>query len=265
MSHQSAVHKGCAKEVAPEGESRLDAALNHKVSTQRPRLEIAVLEDPRVTGRHIGPARARHIETVIPLKVSNRHGENAGTQLILAEAAHGMRASRVEALSRVKNVSADGTSYTERLVRAAERADPADTGMRSDHTAAPDLIERGSIRARAIVAEIRDRERGRVLDAPIGAIASVGSERIVGPVYRRRDREGRELLIAAQRFQCRLVADAVVDAEVHVTRVDLADLEAIVGAGRRAVGDVARESEARSVTAIDVDARCAAPMREETQ
>ena len=84
----------------------------------------------------------------------------------------------MQALSRVKHVSADG-GYTERLVRAAEWADPTDTGVRSDYTAAPDLVERGSIRARAIVAEIRHRERGRrARGCRLARIACVWSERM---------------------------------------------------------------------------------------
>src|SRR2546423_7845745 len=137
--------------------------------------------------------------------------------------------------------------------------------MSADHAAAPDLLKRGSLGGRAVVAEIGDSERRRVLETSVRAEPPVGSERIVGAVYRRRNREWRELLISTERFERWLVADAVVDAEVHVARVDFAYLEAIIDAGRRSLSDLPRESGARSVTAIDVDARCAAPVREDAQ
>ena len=137
--------------------------------------------------------------------------------------------------------------------------------MRSDDTTASDLLECGGVSGRAIVAEIRDRKRGSVLDGSVHAKPLAGRERIVGAVDRRRDRERRELLISAQGLERRLVADAVVDAEVHIASIDLADLEAIVGADRRSVSDFTGEGDARSVTAIDVDARCAAAVGKEAQ
>ena len=135
--------------------------------------------------------------------------------------------------------------------------------MCSEGTPLSHLIERSAVQGRAIVAEVGDGEGRRVLDAPVGAEASVGRERIVGAVDRRSECDRGQLLIPAQRFERRLVANAEVDAEVHVASVDLTDLEPVIDAGGRALGQLARESETRAVPAIDVDTGCTPAMREE--
>src|SRR5437868_14593002 len=136
--------------------------------------------------------------------------------------------------------------------------------MRSDGAAFSYLIERGAIGRRSIVSKIGDGEGRRVLDAGVGAVAGVGRERIVGAVNTGVDRDRRQLLVSAQRLQRRLVANAEVDAEVHVARIDLADLEPVIDAGWRALRQLTSKGEARSVAAIDIDAGCAAPVGEET-
>src|SRR6266487_2625941 len=113
--------------------------------------------------------------------------------------------------------------------------------MPADRAALADLVERRAVGRRAIVAEIRDRERRGVLDIAIGAISPVGGERIVGAIDRGGDCERRELLIAAQGLESRSVAHSEVEAEVHVSRIYFADLESVIGAGGCALRQFAGE------------------------
>src|SRR5689334_4588544 len=134
--------------------------------------------------------------------------------------------------------------------------------MSANGAALSHLIKSCSVEGRAIVAEVRRRKRRCMIETGVDAIAGVWGERIVGAVDGRSEGDRRQLLISAQRFQRRQIANAEVDAEVDVARVDLADLEPVVQAHRRPLGHVSREAQTRSVTAIDVDAGCAASMRE---
>ena len=119
-----------------------------------------------------------------------------------------------------------------------------------------------AIETRAIVPEIRGREAGGVLEVG-GPAESLGrAQRIVGAIDRPRERYRRKPMTIAQGTQCRLIAYAVVDAEVDVAGIDAVQLEAIVDAGRRALEHLTRERRAGSESLVDVDARCAPPVRE---
>ena len=135
--------------------------------------------------------------------------------------------------------------------------------MCTNGTALSHLIERRSIGSRAIVPEIGDCECRRVLDASVGAEARVRRKRIVSSINRGGNRQRRQLPISAQRFESWLITHPEVEAEVNVACVKLADLEPVVDAGRRALGQLPREAETRPVSAIDVDAGRTSTMREQ--
>src|SRR6266513_239293 len=137
--------------------------------------------------------------------------------------------------------------------------------MCAECSAASHLIESGGVRRSAIVPEIRESERRCVLEASVDAISSVRREWVVGAIHRHRQSERRELLVSAQRLERREIAHSVVNAEVDVTSVDFADLEAIVQAGGSTLGELARERETGSISAIDINARCRPAVREQTQ
>ena len=125
--------------------------------------------------------------------------------------------------------------------------------MRADSAAFSDLIPRCSVCGRAIVAVIGHCESRCRLDTAVGAVATIREVWIVRAIDRRRHGEGRQIPTAAQCVQSGLVAHSVVDAEVDITCIDLADLEPVIDADRRALGGFASEREAGAVAAIDVD------------
>src|SRR6266566_858657 len=137
--------------------------------------------------------------------------------------------------------------------------------MGADRTAFSDLKEGRAVSRRTVVSEIRERECRRVLDVRIEAEPSVGRERIVRAVDRRRECKWRQSLISPERFEGREVAHSVVDAEIHIARVDLADLEAVVRTRGSPLHQLASEGNARAVATIDVDAGCTATVREQSE
>src|SRR6266550_4962878 len=130
----------------------------------------------------------------------------------------------------MENILAESGGEADSLRGAAERSHPADARVRADRPALPHLIESRAVGGSAVVAVIGTRVRGCVLETRIRAEPSVRREGIVGTIDRGCETERRELLVAAQRFQRRLIAHAEIDAEVHVARIDLADLEPVVQA-----------------------------------
>src|SRR5437899_9412360 len=102
--------------------------------------------------------------------------------------------------------------------------------MCADGAALSHLIEGSPVGGRAIVAEVGNGERRRVLEAAVGAEPGAGRERVIGAVDRRGEWDRRQLLISTQRLQRRLIADAEVDTEVDISRVDFAAPEAEVEA-----------------------------------
>src|SRR6476619_2667361 len=69
-----------------------------------------------------------------------------------------------------------------------------------------------------------------------------------------RERERRQSLLFVQSGQSRLIANAVVDAEIHIAGVDAGQLIGVIRAGRRPVRDRSRKRESRAESTIDVDA-----------
>jgi hypothetical protein len=153
--------------------------------------------------------------------------------------------------------------------RAGERSDPTGTHMRgndgvSDHrVAVADFLVGCGVDVGAIVVEVRAGVAAPVLELRARQHAARRREWNVGAVNRRRDRQRREPLAAAQHADRCVVADAVIHAEVHITGVDPRDFKLIVHAERHARRDFPCERGVGAVAAIDQHAGRAASVHEQ--
>src|ERR1700680_3161606 len=260
---QSGVHKSRSNQVPPDRKTPLHAPFGHEIPAQWTWIEVAVFErrDVGIAEGDIGSGCARDVRAIVRLERGKWDREDARPQLILAETTHRVRTAGVEALSWMENSIAEGCCDTARRGSAPKRTPPADTSVRSYRAAFSHLIECRPVSRRTVVPEIGERECGRVLGAHVGAVSPVRREWIVGAIDRRRESHWREPLVAAERIECRRVADPIVDAEIHIACIDLADLEPVVQARRRAIRQIPRKGQTRSITAINVDAWRAAGVR----
>src|SRR5215211_2947514 len=148
---------------------------------------------------------------------------------------------------------------------ARERLHPAESQVPGNGASLAERAENCRVRRRSIVAEIRRRECRRMLEVHFPAKTVSRLEWIVGPIKRTSNREWRETLLPAQRGESRLVAHSVIDAEVNIAGVDARELERVVGARGRAVGNESRERPAKTVSAVNVNTGCAAAVRENSK
>src|SRR6185437_13570246 len=129
----------------------------------------------------------------------------------LGVAAHRVGAAGIEALARMEYTGIDA---------GAERADPAEPEMRREDVlrAAPVRVER-AVEEDAVVAIVGEGERRRVLEVEPRDVSLRRRERNVGPVDESGKRDRRQRLVRAERADGERVANAEVDAEIHVARV----------------------------------------------
>jgi hypothetical protein len=257
LAEDAGVHEHGAEELLPDREARLEVGLDEGRAAERARVEAAVADREgqafaaRVAhGLAVGEALAEvarrgaaaqgrvedHAAAVAPPADDvGVDGQHARAQLVLAVAAHALRAAGVEARARVQQVEARAAEAA-RARRVADRAHEARAQVRGQGHA-PEARGRpvvARLEHRAVVAEVAQRGRRRVLEREPPDGAAGGRERVVGPAGLGGEDERREAPRAAHGVDRVRVAHAEVDAEVHVARLHAVELEP-VGQARRGV------------------------------
>src|SRR6476620_6800840 len=90
LTHHPRVKERRAADLLPHRKACLHASLENEISAQGTRFEIAILEIARfrIALRYVSAAGAGEIRRVVCLQRSDRNGEHARTELILAVSAY---------------------------------------------------------------------------------------------------------------------------------------------------------------------------------